>query len=366
MLPPPPDALAMEPPRLGAPFGPPGSSPVLWERVRLSLSQIGNATAQQISVLLAKPSVGAGTSSLQRLPVVLLLHATGSSKEAMGAHMERFARLGFLAVAFDARYHGERAVPNAAVTDLDSLNLASLGPDLLRSLDAARGKRLQVYYSKLVEAWFSGGDGERPFLFDTVADALDVVSYISARPDVDPARIGATGVSLGGMHSWLLAAADERLAVIAPAIGVQSFSYAMRHELWGARAASIQPVFDAAAKDLGKSKVDTAVVAEVWRRLVPGLAEEVLSGRSFDAPESLRWIAPRPMLVLSGEKDPRCPIEGVKESLAAARVAYAELGAAKHLEHFFQEGVGHEMTAEMWRKIDAFFARTLLTPRARQ
>jgi len=39
---------------------------------------------------------------------------------------------------------------------------------------------------------------------------------------VDAARIGVTGVSLGGMHSWLLAAVDERVAAAAPMIGVQA------------------------------------------------------------------------------------------------------------------------------------------------
>lgn len=40
---------------------------------------------------------------------------------------------------------------------------------------------------------------------------------------MDAARIGMTGVSLGGMHTWLAAAADERVAVAAPMIGVQFF-----------------------------------------------------------------------------------------------------------------------------------------------
>lgn len=43
------------------------------------------------------------------------------------------------------------------------------------------------------------------------------------RPDVEPGRIGMTGVSLGGMHTWLTAAADERVAAAAPMIGVQNF-----------------------------------------------------------------------------------------------------------------------------------------------
>ena len=34
---------------------------------------------------------------------------------------------------------------------------------------------------------------------------------------------GITGISLGGMHAWLAAFADERIAAAAPVIGVQSF-----------------------------------------------------------------------------------------------------------------------------------------------
>ena len=48
-----------------------------------------------------------------------------------------------------------------------------------------------------------------------------MLTYLAARPDVDAARLGCTGVSLGGMHAWLLAALDPRVACAAPLIGVQ-------------------------------------------------------------------------------------------------------------------------------------------------
>ncbi len=48
-----------------------------------------------------------------------------------------------------------------------------------------------------------------------------LLDYLESRPDVDARRIGMTGVSLGGMHTWLTAAADPRVAVAAPMIGVQ-------------------------------------------------------------------------------------------------------------------------------------------------
>ena len=88
-----------------------------------------------------------------------------------------------------------------------------------------------------------------PFLYDTVWDLMRVLDWmntlrviffshspilpISQTPSsldltgtffeqfVDTSRVGATGVSLGGMHSWLWAAADTRVTSTCPAIGVQ-------------------------------------------------------------------------------------------------------------------------------------------------
>lgn len=47
-----------------------------------------------------------------------------------------------------------------------------------------------------------------------------------------PAPPAHAGVSLGGMHAWLAAAADERIAAAAPVIGVQSFEWTVDHDAW--------------------------------------------------------------------------------------------------------------------------------------
>src|SRR4051812_29502532 len=43
-----------------------------------------------------------------RRPVVISLHGTGGNKETQRALLEDLAREGFLGVAIDGRYHGER------------------------------------------------------------------------------------------------------------------------------------------------------------------------------------------------------------------------------------------------------------------
>ena len=56
-----------------------------------------------------------------------------------------------------------------------------------------------------------------------------VIDLVTSDENPWQERIGVTGVSLGGMASWLLAAADERVYAAAPAIGVQSFHHAVEH-----------------------------------------------------------------------------------------------------------------------------------------
>lgn len=67
------------------------------------------------------------------------------------------------------------------------------------------------------------GAEEKPFLLDNVWDLMHVIDYLSACKNVDPSRIGVTGISLGGMIAWLAAAVDKRITASAPLIGVHGF-----------------------------------------------------------------------------------------------------------------------------------------------
>ena len=64
----------------------------------------------------------------------------------------------------------------------------------------------------------------------------------------------------------------------------------------------------------------------------------------LDAPSVLQLIAPRPLLVINGDSDPRTPLPGVQESVAAARRAYAALGAEEKLGFYLQPNAGHVFT----------------------
>ncbi|CAJ1394571.1 unnamed protein product [Effrenium voratum] len=333
----PPQARILEA-RVAAPFG--GGEPVMWERLRL----LPSFTSQDgFNLLVARPTQALGS------PAVLLLHATGKCKELVAEHLERWAQRGFLAVAFDAPFHGERAEAD--------VSLERLGPDLSAELLKSEPARLQIYYDNLTRGW---RDGSERYVMDIARDALLVVDYLSVRPDVLSERLGVAGVSLGGMAVALLAAADVRIRSAMPAIGVQSFHHSLVNDLWQARVDSVRPVFEAAAKDLGKAEIDQEVVRAVWAQIAPGLAEADESKEAaFDMPLTLPLIAPRHLLVLSGEKDPRCPLPGLRQCIAKAQEAYDRHEAKNHMDVFIEEGVPHRMTENMWRRIDAFLEATL-------
>lgn len=251
----------------------------------------------------------AGVESRQ--PVVIVLHGTGGSKEGMASRLRSLAGRGFVAAAIDGRYHGERG--------------------------KASTPGMSPYQAAILRAYRTGG--ERPFLYDAVWDVMRLIDYLETRDDVDAARIGLMGISKGGMETYLAAAADPRVAVAVPLIGVQSFRWALDHGAWDSRAWTLREAIDAAAKDSGEG-VGTAFMRKFYDRVAPGLYGE------FDGPAMLPLVAPRPLLVINGDSDPRTPVAGVRQCLAAARSAYELQGAADRLVLHLQADAGHQVTAE--------------------
>ena len=261
-----------------------------------------------------------------RRPAVILLHGTGGSKtDAPIVRLsEALAGRGFVAVAIDGRYHGERARPGARATE---------------------------YVAAMLRAYRM--PGEHPFLYDTVWDVMRLVDYLETRPDVDAARIGLMGISKGGMETYLAAAADPRIAAAVPVIAVQSFRWALDHDAWHSRVGTFQSAVDAAAADAGLKTVDAALVRTFYDRVVPGIYG------AFDAPAVLPLIAPRPLLAINGDSDARTPLEGVQESAAAARRAYDAAGAGDRFVLHLQPQTGHAFGEPAQQAALDWFARWL-------
>jgi dienelactone hydrolase len=260
----------------------------------------------------------------RRRPVVVVLHGTGGSKEGMAGRLREMAAKGFVAVAIDGRHHGARA--------------------------GASSEGMSAYQSAMLRAYRTGTD--HPFLFDTVWDVMRLIDYLETRQDVDARRIGLTGISKGGMETYLAAAADPRIAVAVPLIGVQSFKWALDHGAWDSRAWTLREAVVAAAAD-AKSGVDAAFMRKFYDRVAPGVRSD------FDGPAMLPLIAPRPLLVINGDSDPRTPVAGVRECIAAAAREYKAQGVPERLVLQLQPDAGHQVTAEADRAMLAWFERWL-------
>lgn len=248
---------------------------------------------------------------------VICLHGLGGSKESMRSLMDPLARRGLVAVAIDARYHGDRK----------------------GDLRAA-----------LVDA-FKGGK-EHPYVYDTVWDTWRTIDYLETRKDVARDRIGVCGISLGGHTTWM-ATADPRVRAAVPCISVCSWRWQLDHQGYGQRVRNLQGAYDGVAAALGEPEVNRRVVEEAWRRWTPGIPDR------FDCQDVLASMPPRPLLILNGDSDPVAPLEGQRVVYRVLERAYHDAGAVDRLKIVVAEKTGHQVTGKQREALVEWFARWL-------
>ena len=246
------------------------------DSVVIQKGYIYSEKTEKVPILIYKPVV----PSAKSFPVVICLHGTGGNKEQADIRnlLYRFSQRGIIAVAIDARYHGARIE------------------------DSSPGS--QAYIKAIISAWEEKDKArqQQPFLYDTVYDLWRLTDYLMTRPDVQKNRLAMTGISMGGIQTWLAASVDTRIKVAVPIIAAQSFKWSLTHDQWQGRARTIWAAHEKAAQDLGDTTVNSENVKILWEKLVPGITNQ------FDCPSLVRLFAPRPLLLLSNEKDQNCPL----------------------------------------------------------
>ncbi len=160
-----------------------------------------------------------------------------------------------------------------------------------------------------------------------VRDDTLALSYLLSRPEVDPARVGATGISMGSTRSWWLAALDERVrAVVAVACLTRYQNLLARGDLF----------------------------EHGIYYFVPNILH-----RQIDMEAVIACIVPRPLLTLTGDEDGGSPVDGVNQINAFVGQVYERYGAADRFQGIVYPGVGHFYTPDMWQRMLAWFARYL-------
>lgn len=183
------------------------------------------------------------------------------------------------------------------------------------------GERATVKESAAAKAllWYG-----RSLFSEMLGDHAAALTYLASRPDVDPRRIGAFGISMGCTLSYWLAALDERIAATA-----HLCCFADQREMIRLGAHDGHGIY----------------------MTVPGLLNEA------DAGSIAALVAPRPQLICIGEADSLTPPEAVAIAWAGASAGYA--AAPDGLRMVSEPGVGHQETPRMREAMLAFFAKTL-------
>ena len=158
-----------------------------------------------------------------------------------------------------------------------------------------------------------------------VYDNLRALDYLTGRPDVDPKRIGAMGMSMGSTMSWWLAALDTRIKVCVDLCCLTDYD-----ALIEANGLDLHGIY----------------------YYVPNLLDHFTAG-GINA-----LISPRPHLGLAGRYDPLSPYKGLMRIDAELKEAYRRDRAPEAWKLSVYD-IAHFETAAMRAEIVTFFEKWL-------
>jgi acetyl esterase/lipase len=158
-----------------------------------------------------------------------------------------------------------------------------------------------------------------------VFDTLRATDYLVSRPEIDPARVGTLGLSMGSTMAWWHAALDERVAACVDLCCLTDY----------------QALIETRGLD-----------GHGLYYYVPGLLKH------FTAADINALICPRPHLSLAGTFDRLTPPAGLDRIDAELQQVYAEAGVPERWE-LARYAVGHVETADMRRRVLEFLDRYL-------
>ncbi len=149
-----------------------------------------------------------------------------------------------------------------------------------------------------------------------VRDDLLALNALLNRPEVDPRRVAATGMSMGGSRTTWIGALDDRIQVLVPVAQMtryRDFAATGQYNLHG-----------------------------IYYYL-PGFFKA-----GIDMEHLVALAAPRPQAILIGDQDPLSPIVGVHTIATFARQIYGLYDAESRFQVMIEPGVAHKYTPTMF------------------
>ena len=133
-------------------------------------------------------------------------------------------------------------------------------------------------------------------------DDVRSAEFLACQPEVDPARIGAVGLSMGSHRTWMVNALSDRVA------------------------AGVAVCWMGTSDVLLAPGNNQTTGQSAFSMIAPGLR------RYQDYPDTAALAAPKPMLFYNGDQDPLFPVEGVEKAWSVMRTVWKEAGAEDKLE----------------------------------
>ena len=280
-----------------------------WKRRDLIFEEVQfrGCNNQIVPVLLCYSEMG----RFRPLPVVLCMPGTPNKKEDLLRPFDlipRWADQGFFVLSIDRPYHGERE------GDLENA----------------------ISEKGLLKVW-----GE------SVCDLMRALDYVESRSEAAADRVGMLGLSMGGVEALFIAALDSRVKVVVSVGGQLSWEEVFRENAW-------EKIFGGLG--LGRKLIRSGSGGEqalkAFREAYPGLDQA-------DAALVAAKVAPKPLLLLSGEKDSHIPPAAARKVYEVARRSYAAMGKEQHLKLWIEPDAGHNFPPDMEGRALKWFKRWL-------
>jgi dienelactone hydrolase len=157
-----------------------------------------------------------------------------------------------------------------------------------------------------------------------ILDMRRAIDYLCARPEVQHERIGCYGHSMGSTHTWLVGPWEPRLKCLVGNCCLPTYAAIQRTKL-----------------------------LHCFSNFIPGWSQY------GDTPDIAGLIAPRALHLNFGEKDHGSPIEEVRQGIKTITAAYEAAHASENFSSYIEEGGGHVLSPEMWRRTREWFKRHL-------
>jgi dienelactone hydrolase len=155
-------------------------------------------------------------------------------------------------------------------------------------------------------------------------NGIRAIDYLVSRPDVDPERIGVTGISGGGATTVWVAAADDRVKVAVPVSGMSDLE------------------------------------SYVTNKVINGHCDCMffINTYQWEWTTALALFAPKPLLFANSDNDTIFPMDGNRRIIERLRKCYDMLGHKENVDEYVSKG-GHDYRPDLRVAIFGFLNKHL-------